>query len=105
MAKKAVDAANEAYKSKGMKAPRPEGFSPAKPSPSDAPAVHGSHDEKHDPHTADMEHKPAEHQQSEAPKSKGAAQKPADAKSPFKGVNEGEKMDIKEHYHNPLAKD
>lgn len=101
MSKKAVDAELAAYKTRGMKAPRPEGYS--KPSPSEAPSGVGAHAEKHDPHTSDMYTKPSREMASEAPKHTGAAHKPAEAKLPFTGLNAGEKMDAMDYYHNPLS--
>jgi hypothetical protein len=102
MAKKSVDAEFSAYKSKGMKAPRPEAYGEA--SPSKAPSGKGPHAEKKDPHDADMPSGASAEAASMAPKHKGAAHAGAESKSPFTGCNGGEAVDVHAYYHNPLDK-
>lgn len=95
MAKKSVDASLAAYASKGMKAPRPAGYS-KELDPSKAPQHSGA---KHkDPAYA------GEMDQSKAPSHMKKALPLQDAPEGVKGVNEGSSMDVMAAYENPLKK-
>lgn len=107
MAKKSVDASLAAYKSKGMKAPRPEA----------GPKLDQSSPPKHKP---SMQHKepsgpyskpdsggkaPAFGEQSKKPDHKKKALPSKDAPAGVSGVNGGSSMNVNDHYCNPLKKD
>lgn len=98
MAKKSVDAELAAYKSKGMKAPRPDRHPSDPRSVAEAPKAQPSmqHIEPAHEMNPDSVRMPPDHKKKALP-SKDA---PAGA-SP--GANMGDKMDVNEHYHNPLS--
>lgn len=100
MAKKSVDASHEAYKSKGMKAPRPGQYSiddtkAAKEAPKSKPSMH--HNEPEYKMEPGMQSKAPEHQKKALPSK--------DAPPGAMGVNGGKSMDVNEHYENPLKKE
>lgn len=96
--KKSVDKSNMAYSNKGMKAPRPEAY--GKADQSAAPKTEPSM--QHKEPSASYQY-PKAGEQSMKPDHQKKALPSMDAPAGVKGVNEGEKMDANEHYHNPLA--
>lgn len=84
-------------KHKGMKAPRPAA-GPALDQ-SAAPKVKPGMNHKEPAYTKE------EGAQSKAPDHKKKPLPSQDAPQGVKGVNEGQAMNVNEHYHNPLKKD
>lgn len=98
MAKKSVDAEHAAYKSKGMKAPRPDRH------PSDPRSVAEPPKTKPSMHRIEPAYAREEGMQSKPPEHKKKALPSKDAPpGATPGANMGDKMDVNEHYDNPLA--